>query len=169
MTKVTGLLDQAQAAYEQVLQPGVDATQYGAPVQDVARLGLGETWLLRGNALEENGQAAQARDAYQQAIQILQQTVAGFRGSDPQSARYLAQNHQYLGNAYQFSGYMSDVDRDFPAAIQAYQQATQEFNACIAMSATTSDRVIVSDIVGDNCQPMLDATQKRLKKLQGGP
>ncbi len=127
---------------------------------------MGETWLLRGNALEENGQVAQAREAYKQAIQVLQQTLTAFSGSDPQSARYLAQNHQYLGSAYQFSGYLSDVQHDSPAAIQAYQQAVQEFNACIAVGKTSSDLVIVSDIVGDNCQPMLDATQKRLKQLQ---
>ena len=166
LAQVVALLDQAQAAYEQVLQPGSDAAQPSARVKDVGRLGLGETWLLRGNALELNGQVAQARDDYQQAIQILQQTLPAFNGSDPQSARYLAQNHQYLGNAYQWSGFLSDVQRDFPTAVQAYQQAVQQFNACIAVGKTSSDLVIVSDIVGDNCQPMLDATEKRLKQLQ---
>lgn len=167
--EVSGLLDQAQAAYARVLEPGSDAASFGASVQEVARLGLGETWLLRGNALQAGGQTAQASHAYGQAIQILQQTLPAFRGSDPQSMRYLAQNLQYLGNAYQWSAYLSDVGHDLPAAVQAYEQAAQQFSACIAVGQTSPDRVIRSDIVGDNCQPMLQATQKRLQELKGGP
>ncbi len=167
--KISGLLDQAQTAYTRVLEPGSETNSFGASVQDVARLGLGETWLLRGNALQENGQTSQASSAYEQAIQTLQQTLPAFRGSDPQSVRYLAQNLQYLGNAYQWSAYLSDVGHDIPAAIQGYQQAVQQFNACVAVGETSSDRVIKSDIVGDNCRPMLQSTQKRLQELKGGP
>ena len=99
---------------------------------------------------------------------MLELTLPAFQGSAPQSARYLAQNHQYLGSAYQWSGFLSDVGHDYPTAIRAYQQAIHEFNACIDVSKTTSDRVIVSEIVGDNCRPALDATEKRLKLLPGG-
>jgi tetratricopeptide (TPR) repeat protein len=167
--KATGLLDQAQAAYEQVLQPGFDTAQYGAPVQGIARLGVGQTWLLRGNALQENGQTDQAASAFHQAIQILQQTPAAFEGPDPQSRRYLAQNYQYLGNSYQWAGYLADLGGNYPAAIQAYQQATAQLSACVAMSKVSSDRVIQSDIVRDNCQPMLQTTEKRLTELGAGP
>jgi len=164
--KALALLDQAQAAYETVLQPGFDSAQYGVPIPDIARLGLGNVWLLRGVALQASGQTERAGVALQTAIQDLQQVLPVFQS--PELSRYLAQNRQFLGNAYQWSGYLSDVAGDYPAAIKAYEQATLQFNACIDLSNTSADRIIKSDVAEDNCKPMLEQTQQRLKVLKGG-
>ena len=165
-SKAMELLDRAQAAYEKVLQPGFDTAEYGVPVQDIARLGLGNVWLLRGVALQASGQDEQARAALQTAIKDLEQVLPAFQS--PELSRYLAQNRQFLGNAYQWSGYVSDVAGDYPTAIKSYEQAALQFNACISMSKTSADRIIKSDIVEDNCQPMLQQTEQRLKVLKGG-
>ncbi|HTP01911.1 MAG TPA: AAA family ATPase [Anaerolineales bacterium] len=164
--KAGAFLDQAAAAYQQALQPGLDSTGYGVPVQDIARLGLGNTYLLRGVALQENNQNEQAQAAFRQAVQQLQHTLPAFQS--PELARYLAQNRQFLGSALQWSGYLSELSGDPSAAARAYQDAGQQLNACIDMGKTSSDRIITSDIVQDNCQPMLQQVEQRLKTLAGG-
>ncbi len=166
LQKVTQLLDQAEAAYEQVLQLKPNAADYGVPVEDIARLGLGDAELLRGVALQENGKTAEANMAFQQATSKLEATLPAFQR--PGLSRYLAQNHQFLGSALQWSGYMSEIAGDNPTAIQSYKQASQELNACIDISKNTSDRIITSDIVDSNCRPILQQTEDRLKLLEGG-
>ena len=54
----------------------------------------------------------------------------------------MAQNHQFLGKAYQSSGFLADLSGDSSAALQAYQQAIEQFDACIALGENTTDRVI---------------------------
>jgi tetratricopeptide (TPR) repeat protein len=166
LQKATGYLDEASTAYTKVLQPSIDTTDYGVPVQAIARLGVGNTYLLRGVALQENGQIPKAKAAFQQAIQELQQTLPAFQS--PELARYLAQNHQFLGSALQWLGYISEQAGDNSTATQAYQQASQQLNACIDMGNTSSDRIITSDIADDNCRPMLKQIEQRLKTLEGG-
>jgi len=161
------LLDQAEAAYGRVLQPEFDTQEYGVPIQDIARLGLGNMWLLRGIALQENGQTGPAGTAFLEAIKNLRLTLPTFQA--PGLSRFLAQNYQFLGSAYQWSGYMSELAGDTPAAIEAYRQATEQLNACVGIGKSSSDRIIQSDIVEDNCQPMLQQTEERLKILEGGP
>jgi conflict system STAND superfamily ATPase len=161
------LLDQAETAYGRVLQPEFDTEEYGVPVQDIARLGVGNMWLLRGIALQENGQPGPAGTAFLQAIQNLKQTLPAFQA--PGLSRFLAQNYQSLGSAYQWSGYLSELAGDTPAALKAYQNAREQLNACLGMSNGSSDRIIQFDIVEDSCQPMLQQTEERLKILEGGP
>jgi tetratricopeptide (TPR) repeat protein len=164
--KVMQFLDQADTAYGRVLQPEFDTAEYGVPVQDIARLGLGDARLLRGVALQENGQTELAGMTIRQAIQMLDQTLPDFRARE--LSRYLAQNYQFLGSAYQWSGYLSQLAGDYPTAIQAYQQANKQLNACVGMSKSSSDRIIKSDIVENYCQPMLQQTEQRLKVLEAG-
>ena len=164
--QVTQLLDKAEAAYGHVLQMQASPEEYGVPVQDIARLGLGDAQLARGIALQQDGQSESAGKTYRQAIQTLNDTLPAFEF--PHLSRYLAQNHQFLGNAYQWYGNLSESALDYPTALQAYQQAVGQLDACIALGKTSSDRVIQSEIVEANCVPLRQETEERLQVLQGG-
>jgi tetratricopeptide (TPR) repeat protein len=160
------LLDQADDAYSHVMKLPGDAAQYGAPVTDLASLGLGNARLLRGIALQLDGQSQPAAAAFQRAIQLLDQTLPAFQA--PGLERYLAQNRQFLGNAYQWSGYQAELNGDTLTAEQAYQQAAEQLDACIALGNGSTDRIILSDIIADNCQPMRQQAGQHLQALSGG-
>ncbi len=164
--QTTQLLDQAESAYEQVLQLKVNLAKYGVPVQDIARLGLGDARLLRGIVLAGYDQPEPASEAFRQAVQMLKDTLPAFQ--TPGLNRYLAQNFQFLGNAYQWSGNLSESAGDYPAAIESYQQAIKQLDACLALGENSPDRVIQFEIVAGNCQPMHQQTEQRLQILQGG-
>ena len=165
--QVTRLLDQADTAYGRVLELRVSPQEYGIPVQDIAHLSLGNARWLRGVALQINNQPELAGEAFQEAIQILNQTLPAFQDSG--LSRYLAQNRQFLGNAYQWSGNLSESTGDYPAAIQAYQQALEQLDACLALGENSPDRIIQSEIVEANCKPMHQQVEERLQVLSGGP
>jgi hypothetical protein len=73
-----------------------------------------------------------------------------------------------LGIAYRSSGYLAGLAGDSSAAMQAYQQAIEQFDACIALGEGSSDRIIKFDIVEGNCLPLLQKTEDELQILQGG-
>jgi tetratricopeptide (TPR) repeat protein len=162
-----GLVGQAAAAYGRVLELDSDPAAYGVPVQDIARLGLGNARLLRGIALQAHGELVPARVALDESVRLLQETLPAFQ--DPALTRYLAQNRHALGRAYQWSGNLYEREFDFPAAIEAYQLAMEQLDACIALGESSTDRVIQSDIVAANCEPDRQFTVARLDALSGGP
>jgi tetratricopeptide (TPR) repeat protein len=161
------LLDRAEEAYGRVLELEPDPALYGVPVEEMARLGLGNASLLRGIALQAHGELVPARAALDESVRLLQETLPAFQ--DPAVARYLAQNHQFLGSAYQWSGRLYERDGDFPAAIEVYRLAMEQLDACIALGESSSDRIIQSEIVAANCEPDRQITAARLDRLSGGP
>jgi len=138
---------------------------YGIPIDEFARLGLGNADLLRGIALLAHGDTAQAGGALGSAVETLSATLPAFDG--PGLGRYQAQNRQFLGDAYQWSGYLHELGQDYPSALKDYQSSLEQFDACLALAAGSSDRVIQTDIAAGNCQPMRQYIQERLKLLQG--
>jgi len=160
------LIDQADQAYGGVLEMQVDPAEYGVPVNELAHLGLGNSQLLRGIALQLNGQNKPAEEAIREAVRILTGTLPAFQG--PGLERYLAQNRQFLGNAYQWSGYLAELSGDLPAAKEAYLQAIQQLDACLALGQGSNDRIIQTDIIANNCQPMREQADQRLQAIDGG-
>jgi tetratricopeptide (TPR) repeat protein len=158
------LLNQAESAYGTVGQLNPDSAIYGVPVADIAQLGLGDMLVTRGAALEANGQIELAAGAFDKATQMLEATLPAFQ--EPSLNRYLAQNYQFLGSAYQNVGYLAFLKGDTTTATQAYQKAIQQFDACIELGATSNDRIIQNDIVAANCQPRRQETEDY---LGGGP
>jgi hypothetical protein len=103
---------------------------------------------------------------FDQAIQTLNETLPAFQ--TPGLSRYLAQNYQFLGSAYQTSGYLAYLKSDPSAARQDYQKAIEQFDACIALGENTTDRVIREEIVEANCQPERQRTEELMQLLSGG-
>ena len=171
--QITQLLDQAETAYRRVLELQVDSAEYGVPVEDIARLGLGDVQVTLGIALQGYAQSDPTSEAFEQAVEMLDQAVETLNATlsafqAPGLSRYLAQNHQFLGSAYQYSGYLAGLAGDPSAAMQAYQQAIEQFDACIALGEDSTDRVIQAEIIEANCLPLRQQTEEFLQILQGG-
>jgi len=171
--QIIQLLDQAEAAYERVLQLEIDSAEYGVPVEDIARLGLGDVQVSRGIALWGYANSDPGREEFQEAIQMFDQSVETLKATLPAFQapglnRYLTLNHQVLGTAYHNSGYLADLAGDPSAALQAYQQAIEQFDACIALGENSADRVIQVEIVEANCLPLRQATEELMQLLSGG-
>lgn len=171
--EIMQLLDQAEAAYGRVLQVEIDPAEYGVPVKDIARLGLSDVQISRGLALRGYANSDPGREEFQEAMQLLDQAIhtlndvlPAFQASS--LVRYLAQSHQLLGIAYQGSGFLADDAHDSSTARQAYQQAIQNFDACIALGENTTDRVIQSEIIEADCIPLRQRTEELLQALEGG-
>jgi TPR repeat protein len=171
--QITQLLDQATSVYGHALELKVDPAGYGVPIEDIARLGEADVQITRGLALlgytnydTVNEAFHQAAGLFDQAIQTLNETLPAFQ--TPGLSRYLAQNYQFLGSAYQTSGYLAYLKSDPSAARQDYQKAIEQFDACIALGENTTDRVIREEIVEANCQPERQRTEELMQLLSGG-
>ncbi|HJR81245.1 MAG TPA: hypothetical protein VJ821_14340 [Anaerolineales bacterium] len=167
------LLDQAEASYGHVLQLEIDPAEYGVPMESLAQLSLGEVQISRGIALQEYAHFdpeseafEQSLEMFNQAIETLTDTLPTFQA--PGLIRYLAQNHQFLGGAYQNFGYLFSLEGDAAAAKQAYQQALEQFDTCITLGENTTDRVIQVEIVANNCQVDRQQTEELMRILEGG-
>jgi tetratricopeptide (TPR) repeat protein len=172
--QIMQLLDQAESAYGRVRELKVDPAEYGIPIEDIARLSLADVQRTRGIALlgytnyDPNNEAFdQAVELFDQAIQTLRDTLPAFQA--PNLSRYLAQNVQFLGSAYKNSGYLAYLGGDPSAAMQAYQKAIEQLDACIALGENTTDRVIRVEIVENNCQVDRQETEKLIELISGGP
>ncbi len=161
------LLDQADEAYGGVLQEAAQDVNYGVPVKDIARLGLGDSRLTRGIARLDYGQTEAAGQDFAQGIGMLTDTLPAFQS--PGLQRYLAQNYEFLGGAYQNSGYFAYLANDNSRALVEYQKAIEQYDACIQLGTTTDDRVIKSDIIEANCRPQRQETEASIEKLNGVP
>jgi hypothetical protein len=160
------LLDKADRAYAAALQAKTTTAQYGVPVGDLANLGLGDARLTRAIAQLGYGQPDEAGKAFADSVQMLSATLPAFQG--PGLERYLAQNYQFLGSAYQNTGYLAFLTGDPAGALENYQKAVEQFDACIQLGSTSNDRVIRVDIAEANCTPQRQATERLIQEI-GGP
>jgi tetratricopeptide (TPR) repeat protein len=172
--KTMQFLDQAEAQYGNVLALKVDPEEYGVPVEAIAQLGLGDVQVSRGIALQGYTNNDPKNEAFEQSVQMFNQAIGTLTDTlpafqAPRLIRYLAQNYQFLGSAYQNSGFLVSLAGDSSAALQAYQQAIEQFDACIALGENTTDRVIQVEMVADNCQVDRKQTEKLMQLLSGGP
>ncbi len=165
------LVEQAIGTYQKVLELKPDTQQYGNPVEDVARLALGNAYRLKGTILLTQGDTDSALKAFDEAIQYLEVSRIVFEASVAEHKsyrRYLAQTYEYLGIVYQFQGNVLEVKQDFDAALAAYQKSIDIFNQCISQGDDSFDLVIQKDIVEKICKPNLEQTQQVYNELNGG-
>jgi tetratricopeptide (TPR) repeat protein len=164
-------VEQAIQSYEKVVELKPDPTQYGNPVEDVARLGLGNAYRAKATIFLLQGDLDSALQTFDEAIQLLETTRPIFEAaiSEHESyRRYLAQAHEYLGTAYQWQGNTFDTAQDYDSALSAYKKSIDAFNQCILQGENSPDLIIQNDIVGKTCQPGLENVQKIYNELSGG-
>ena len=157
------LADQAIQAYQKVLDLKPDDQQYGIPVDDVARLALGNAYRLKGTILLAQGNADSALKAFDDAIQYLETSRPIFEASileHKSYRRYLAQTYEYMGTVYQWQGSALETKQDYPSALDAYQKSINAFDQCISQGDISPDLVIQNDIVEKICRQTLSKPSK---------
>jgi len=165
------LVEQAIETYQKVLELKPDPEQYGNPVEDVARLALGNAYRLKGIVLLTGGDVDAALKTFDEAIQYLETSRPIFEASISEHEsyrRYLAQTYEYLGNVYQWQGSAFEARLDYDQALAAYQKSIDSFNQCISQAENSPDLVIQNDIVEKICRPNLEQTRKIYDELNGG-
>jgi tetratricopeptide (TPR) repeat protein len=164
-------VEQAMASYQKVLALKPDPEHYGNPVEDVARLGLGNAYRQKGVISVINGNTDSALIAFDEAIPLLEASRPVFEAATSEHEsyrRYLTQAYEYLGSAYRWQGLALETAQAYDEALTAYQKSIEAFNQCIAQGEASVDLVIQSDIVEKICQPNLEETQQRYNELVGG-
>jgi len=164
-------IEKAIEAYQNVLELKPDPKQYGNPVEDVARLGLGNAYRLKGVIALKGNDVDSALKVFDEAIQLLETSRPIFEASISEHEsyrRYLAQTYEYLGSAYRWQGLAFETARAYDQALISYQKSIEAFNQCISQGENSSDLVIQSDIVEKACRPYLEQTQQTYNELNGG-
>ncbi len=164
-------VEQAIGSYQKVLDLKPDSEEYGNPVEEVARLALGNAYRLQGIIFHLQGDMESALNALDQSIQLLEGSRQIFEATVPEHEsyrRYLAQAHEYLGIAFQYQGYSFDAIQDYDSALAAYQKSIEAFNQCILQGGGSPDLVIQDNIIERVCQPNLEAVQQVYQELSGG-
>lgn len=164
-------VEQAIEAYQKVLDLQPDPQEYGNPVEDVARLALGNAYRLKGTIFLLQRDTNSAFQAFDEAIQLLETTRPIFEASIAEHEsyrRYLAQAYEYLGVTYQWLGQTFGTVQDYDSELGAYKKSIDAFNQCILQGENSPDLVIQNDIVGKICQPTLEEVQKAYNELSGG-
>jgi tetratricopeptide (TPR) repeat protein len=157
-------------AYQTVLDLKPNSEEYGNPVQDVARLGLGNAYRLKGTILYYQEDYPSALDSLNRAIQILDEVRPGFEKSAQDHVshkRYLAQTYEYLGEAYEWQGIIHVVNMDNGQALVSYKNSMDYFNKCIAEGDATPDLIIQDQIVEKYCRPNYEASKRMYESIKG--
>lgn len=157
-------------AYEKVLALNPDPDEYGNPVQEVAQLGLGNAYRLRGIIFSSYEDFTSALDFSDKAIQTLEEVRPKFEKSaelNESHRRYLTQAYEYLGEAYEWQGYAHALNMDYESALESYNKSLGYYNECIAQGGNTSDLVIQKDIVEKICQPYSMIAKDAIDILSG--
>ncbi len=160
------LADQSIAEYKTVLESAQGTTTSLIPLDDVARLGLGNSLRLKGQITHFKGDASNAMPLFDQSIELIDQTVRPLK--DASQLRYLTQAYEYLGEAYRWKGFVQEAGQDYPRALEAYQQSVGYYNQCIAMADGSQDLIIRNEIVRDICTPNHNEVQAIIDDLSGG-
>jgi tetratricopeptide (TPR) repeat protein len=166
-------LEKSMDAYQKVLDLKPDATQYGNPVEDVAKLALGNAYRLKGTIATIRRDDASALDDLGQALKFLEETRLSFEASTPEHEsyrRYLAQAYEYLGEAYQWQGFVFEQMQDYQQALSAYEKSVGFYDQCIAQGDPdiSSDLIIQTEIVQNRCQPYSVGARQKYDTLAGG-
>ena len=163
-------VEQAIEVYQIVLDLKPDPIQYGNPVEDVARLALGNAYWLQGTILLLQGDTNSSLQTFEKAIQLLEMSRPVFEESVTKHEsyrRYLAQTYQNLGITYQWQANAFARNLDYDSALSAYQKSIDAFNQCILQGENSPDLIIQNDIVGKVCKPNLEQTQQIYNELSG--
>lgn len=156
-------LQKAAAWYQQAFDAYATGQEYGVPIGSMARLGGGQASLLQAAAYQAQGDLSQAQQAVDQALEQMLPLVGQFESAA--QLRYLAQNLQYLGSAYQWKAYLAELAGDYPASVDAYRLAVEYYDRCIAQGEGSQDVIILDGVIAENCRPGRDSAAQRLGAL----
>jgi tetratricopeptide (TPR) repeat protein len=154
------VLDQIEPAIQNY-QRAVEQSGSGAPDDDflatTARIGLGTSYRIKGEALYRLGDSAGAQQWIAEAVNTLEMATQSLAGV--QDYRVRAQAYQGLGTAYEWQAFLNG---NAPAMLQ---QALSAYNQCIEQGDLSPlDTFLKDEIIAKLCVPNLN----RLTATPGG-
>jgi tetratricopeptide (TPR) repeat protein len=173
-----GLQDQAEAEYKTAVDKAWDASQKASetgaspgPLYAIARLGLGEALVTRGETMYLGSQSAEtdldADKALEEAVRELDRSVVQLL-QDNQLYRMVAQYHAAVGTAKLDQGDLASARQDFEQARTFYKEAQENFVTCEAQQERMrEDRTLKEDIIAKGCTPALQTVEDKLAQLGG--
>ena len=143
------LIEPAIANYARVLEQHSDPRDYGMPIDSVARLALGVSYRVKGEAHYRLGDSQAAGEYIQRAVDTLEAAVQPL--TDAGEHRFLAQVFKGLGSAYEWKAFLAGEDKAL------YQQAIAYYDKCIEQGALFPvDTFLRDEVVAKLCVPYRD-------------
>jgi tetratricopeptide (TPR) repeat protein len=119
------------------------------PVDSVARLGLGTSYRVKGEANYRLGDSQAAGEYMQRAVDTLEAAVQPL--TDAGEHRFLAQVYQGLGSVYEWKAFLAGQDKSL------YIQAIAYYDRCIQQGALFPvDTFLREEVVARLCVPYRD-------------
>jgi tetratricopeptide (TPR) repeat protein len=165
LAEATDLLEGAIVAYVAAIELKPDPQDYGAPVTEIASLGLGKSYRLKGMLSQQLDDLEQAVHFYDLAIQTLEPLGTLFEAAG--QPRYLTQTLEGLANAYAGRGYFHETQQLFPEMLVDYEHALAYYDMCISQRENSPDEVIRNDIVAARCVPFRMEIQQIIDSYNG--
>jgi tetratricopeptide (TPR) repeat protein len=165
LAEATDLLEGAIVAYVAAIDLQPDPQDYGVPVTEIASLGLGKSYRLKGMLSQQVEDPEQAAHLFDLAIQTLEPLGTLFEAAG--QPRYLTQTWEGLANAYAWRGYFYETQQSFPEMLVDYENALAYYDKCISQRENSPDEVIRNDIVAARCVPFRMEIQKIIDLYNG--
>jgi tetratricopeptide (TPR) repeat protein len=165
IAEATDLLERAIAAYQSAIELEPNPQTYGAPVAEIASLGLGKSYRLKGVVSQQVGEVDLTAQFYDLAIQTLEPLGDLFEAAG--QPRYLAQTLEGLANAYAGRAYFYETQQLFTEMLVDYENSLAYYDKCIAQRDGSPDEVIRDDIVAARCVPFRVEIQKIIDSYSG--
>jgi tetratricopeptide (TPR) repeat protein len=156
-------VEEAIELYEQAYGLAANTPGGGIPLDQVARLGLGNGYILKGRISHRLGDPDEALRQFDLAIATLEQTLAPLEAAG--QARFLTQAYEYLGSAHSWKGRISIEGQDLDPGVQDYERALLYYRLCIDQGESTQDLIIKNEIVAKICLPEWESVNQYLESL----
>lgn len=160
------LVDEAIRNYQHALDLRPTVSEYGVPVDAIARLGLGQSYRVKGAVFHSLGDFEQADRQFDLAIAEIQPLIEIFE--DAGLERYLVQTLDGLASAYFSLAVLSEARQDFDGMLADLRLAHETYNQCIERGSSSPDVVIRTDIVSARCEPFRLEVQELIDNFSGG-
>jgi tetratricopeptide (TPR) repeat protein/energy-coupling factor transporter ATP-binding protein EcfA2 len=160
------LVEEALHNYQTVLDLNPSKLDYGVPVDGIARLGMGQSYRIKGAVFQALGDLDQAERYYNLAVVELQPLIDLFEVEELD--RYLIQSLDSLASAYFSRAVLFEVRQEFDDMLEDLSFASEYYGYCITRGSSSPDEVIRTDIAAARCEPFRLEVQDLIDNYSGG-
>jgi tetratricopeptide (TPR) repeat protein len=160
------LVDEAIGNYQHALDLHPTVSEYGVPVEAIARLGLGQSFRVKGALFQSLGDFEQAYQQYDRAANELQPLIEIFE--DAGLERYLVQTYDGIASVYFSRAVLFEARQEFDEMLQDLERSLAYYDHCIDRGRSSPDEVIRTDIVSARCEPFRLEVQELIDNFSGG-
>ena len=157
--EVFSLIDQAIASVERGIEIAPDAPW--PPIETTARMVLGNTYRLKGDAHRRIGQLEEAEQWFTKAVETLNAVEADF--AEQEQMQYVAWTQLSRGTVNYLQAHAridavrqgAPIETELPLAIDGFQETAAELERCIDSAREVSDPVFREKVVDCGCRHYL--------------